>query len=78
MTDMIFGKEGLAKFLGDGSHNYQKKFAKMIASGNVKLRAGKVGEIWIAHDDWCKVFNGGVCDCDPDISYTERPDGKLQ
>ena len=27
--------------------------------------------IGIAHDDWCQMYLGGPCNCDPDITITE-------
>ena len=26
-----------------------------------------VRHINVSHDDWCALFKGGVCNCDPDI-----------
>ena len=27
----------------------------------------------VAHDDWCTIFKGGKCSCDPDVELV--PDG---
>jgi hypothetical protein len=48
-------------------HNYNLKLLRLNAEGKVP-REG----IWhadIRHDDWCAVFQGQYCDCDPDIRF---------
>jgi hypothetical protein len=25
----------------------------------------------VKHDDWCRVYKGGECNCDPEIEFTE-------
>lgn len=41
-------------------HNYLKKIARL------KITAG-VQQLNVQHDDWCAVYTGGYCDCDPFI-----------
>ena len=51
-------------------HNYMKKLLKLQAEG--KLPKVGVNEVDVAHDDWCQVYRGGYCNCDPDI-WLRRP-----
>jgi hypothetical protein len=46
-------------------HNYYKKLIQMFQQG--KLPTASVSDVDIAHDDWCAIYSGGYCDCDPDI-----------
>ena len=45
--------------------NYMKVIAEAFRDGMFKT--GEVAEITIQHDDWCAIFKGGKCNCDPDI-----------
>lgn len=50
-------------------HNY---FAKVMAL-TATVERGKVYVVTVAHDDWCAIYGGGYCNCDPDV--TARPFG---
>ena len=45
-------------------HNYFKKVMELS-----KLDAVKKGHstISIHHDEWCKIYKGKYCNCDPDV-----------
>ena len=47
-------------------HNYQIKLERMHAEGKLPRTVG-VRDINIFHDDWCGIYKGGRCNCDPDI-----------
>jgi hypothetical protein len=50
-------------------HNYNLKLLRLHAEGKVPT-----GGLWhadIRHDDWCAVFRGQYCDCDPDIRFVD-------
>jgi hypothetical protein len=32
---------------------------------------GKLYSSAVQHDDWCQIYRGGECNCDPDITFTE-------
>jgi hypothetical protein len=51
-------------------HNYVKKILLLIEAGLLPIEVG-LQEIDIRHDDWCGIFQGKRCACDPDI--TRRP-----
>jgi hypothetical protein len=46
-------------------HNYMKKLLSLFLAG--ELLPGSVHINDIAHDEWCAIFQGGYCNCDPDI-----------
>ena len=48
--------------------NYAKKLARAAELG--LLKPGEVGLTNVAHDDDCAHWNGGICDCDPEITIT--------
>lgn len=52
-------------------HNYLKKLAKLQREGKVPAEKGKAYDARVAHDDWCQSYNGGYCNCDPDITFVE-------
>ena len=46
-------------------HNYMKKIMALVRSG--KLEGCVLQDLQVAHDDWCGIHGGGVCNCDPDV-----------
>jgi len=60
---------------GDLRHNYVRKAREMIADGELKPKVG-LGYLRVYHDDWCKIFSGGFCNCDPHIVYKPLPERK--
>ncbi len=48
-----------------GEPNFQRKIRHLQKRGVIP--AVGVGFLIIAHDDWCAIYGGGCCDCDPDI-----------
>ena len=55
--------------------NHVKKLRAMLARGELKMKPGALSHLMIAHDDWCAIFKGGVCNCDPYI-WVEPPAGR--
>jgi hypothetical protein len=47
-------------------HNYLRKLRFMWRTGAVPRSAG-LHQVSVSHDDWCGVFQGKRCHCDPDI-----------
>jgi hypothetical protein len=56
-----------------GEHNYQKEFRRLVRAG--VLKTGEISLINVVHDDWCAIYGGSVCDCNPDI--LDRGTGKV-
>lgn len=47
-------------------HNYIKKIGQMIARGQIS-RDAPLTELNIYHDHWCGIYQGELCNCNPDI-----------
>lgn len=45
--------------------NYVKEMTRLFDAGVIKR--GEFLMVDVAHDDWCAIYQGGPCDCDPDI-----------
>jgi len=41
-----------------------------------KAKPGTVTHVYIYHDDWCSVFRGGLCDCNPEVVAADVGEGK--
>ena len=48
------------------NHNYMRKLLALA-----QTRPG-IFPVNIAHDDWCAIYSGGYCNCDPDIELEDR------
>jgi hypothetical protein len=48
-------------------HNYLRKLQFMWRSGAIPRTVG-LHQVSVAHDDWCGIFEGARCNCDPDIA----------
>ena len=53
-------------------HNYHKKLMKLFAEG--KVLPGSVADVEIRHDDCCRIYRGGYCNCDPEIKLRPPPE----
>lgn len=51
-------------------HNYRKKVEELVEAGVIPTGYAYVGKLDIYHDDWCGIYSGGYCDCDPTINFT--------
>ena len=45
---------------------YLRKIRQMWASGALPREVG-YHQLMVLHDDWCGIFTGQRCNCDPDI-----------
>jgi hypothetical protein len=50
-------------------HNYVAKLARLQEQGGLNLTPG-VHDMAVCHDDWCGIYEGKRCNCDPDIKVT--------
>ena len=55
-------------------HNFEKKIAEMVARGEVRQEAGKLYLMDVIHGDDCEMCEGGICNCDCEITITEVED----
>jgi hypothetical protein len=46
-------------------HNFYKKLLDMYVRGDITQ--ANLALVDITHDDWCGIFSGGYCNCDPEI-----------
>jgi hypothetical protein len=53
-------------------HNYYDKLMKLIET--TTFPAGRITDVDIYHDDWCGIYRGGYCDCDPEIQLRPAPE----
>jgi hypothetical protein len=52
-------------------HNYYAKLMKLYAQGQIPTKS--LTEVDIYHDDWCAIYRGGYCNCDPHIRLRLPP-----
>jgi hypothetical protein len=52
-------------------HNYYSKLLALYQRGGIP--AASLTEVDIFHDDWCAVYKGGYCNCDPDVRLRPEP-----
>ena len=53
-------------------HNYYKKLIKLLDEG--KMPRGCLSQVDVYHDDWCRIYRGGYCNCEPDIIVWPPPE----
>jgi hypothetical protein len=60
------------------THNYLKKLARLQTQGGLPVGVG-LHQLDICHDDWCRIYKGKHCNCDPDLQlktvWQPRPQG---
>ena len=52
-------------------HNFYRKILRLHIAGLIPQAC--LSEITILHDDWCAIYFGGYCNCDPDIQLPITP-----
>ncbi len=52
---------------------YMEKVLK-IAEEIVDPDNPQVHHVGIVHDDWCAIFKGKACNCNPDVRIINEPD----
>jgi hypothetical protein len=52
-------------------HNYFEKLMQLIEQGQAPR--GCVLEVDVYHDDWCRIYHGGYCSCDPEVRIRPTP-----
>lgn len=46
-------------------HNYYQKLMKLLEEG--KVPRGCISGVDVYHDNWCRIYHGGYCNCEPEI-----------
>lgn len=47
--------------------NYLKQISEMQGRGELPSTPDAVSHVTVSHDDWCMVWNGAQCNCEPTI-----------
>lgn len=53
-----------------GEPNYLKALLEHL--NETDQEPGSVRRVEVRHDSWCSVFEGGVCDCEPEVETGKR------
>ncbi len=55
-----------------GEHpNFASRVARLLELYEDKMKPGHTYELRIRHDEWCRHWEGGCCDCNPECSLVE-------
>lgn len=54
-------------------HTYLMRLLDLHQEG--KIPAGSWHHVDVYHDDWCGIYRGDFCDCNPDIRLTRMAQG---
>lgn len=66
-------EDGGVKKKRPGDKKVDAYIPKLIAAFEAgAIPPGSVGEALILHDDWCAIYEGGRCDCNPEIHMISR------
>lgn len=53
---------------------WRDKLNLMLATGQLgQILPGDLVECNARHDDWCRIFKGGACNCDVEIEVVRSP-----
>ena len=47
--------------------NYHAKVMELAKNNPGLFQLGKITHVNVAHDDWCDVYEGRACNCNPDV-----------
>jgi hypothetical protein len=53
------------------AYRQQPYVSEMLAAAG-RARVGEVTHVMIYHDDWCAIFEGGLCNCNPDVEAVRQ------
>jgi hypothetical protein len=54
------------RFVNDYVHHLPEVGPEVIGRPNVSHEV-------IYHDDWCRIYDGGACNCKPDVKFFAEP-----
>ena len=52
--------------------NYLEKALELMKEAT-GLTGNRIHHVNVFHDDYCRVFDGGSCNCNPDVELTKPP-----
>ena len=47
-------------------------YMERVIRAGTELERGTVKHAEVKHDDWCAIFQGGACDCEPTITLHDE------
>jgi hypothetical protein len=47
--------------------NYVAKLVEYCEANAETMKPGTFSVAQVLHDEWCQIFNGDSCNCDPDV-----------
>ena len=53
-------------------HNYYEKVMKLVEEGKIPFDWIMLVDVY--HDDWCRIYQGRYCNCDPEIKLRPPPE----
>jgi hypothetical protein len=53
-------------------HNYYEKVMRLYRES--KVLPGRIRDVDIYHDKWCRIYRGGYCNCDPEVKLRPLPE----
>lgn len=56
--------------------SYTRKILDAVRQKPQLVKPGTITNAYIAHDDWCLIFKGGDCNCNPDVTLV--PEREIQ
>jgi hypothetical protein len=51
--------------------NFLSRAVRLLERSEGRMRPGHLYQLRVRHDDWCRHWGGGACDCDPECSLVE-------
>lgn len=55
----------------DERHNYVKKIMELVDAGKLDPDPGALSHLHVFHNDDCAVWDGGLCDCEPEFVFED-------
>jgi hypothetical protein len=55
----------------DPPPNYLAPLNALLCQSRERIKAGSVHEARTSHDEWCLIWKGGVCNCNPVVELIE-------
>lgn len=55
----------------DPSPDFVPRVARLLELHEGAIKPGHLHELRVRHDPWCRHWDGGSCDCDPECSLVE-------
>ena len=52
--------------------NYMKKVLDLANEKIIDSDKPNIYHIGVFHDDWCDIFKGGSCNCNPEVKLTAK------